>query len=336
MTFAFLTESEFTGKVSKNFQNMRTEMAWQSVLQSDHFNIHHYESVKNYDVVFVIFPKCLVKLNAIGIEMFYNNPRDNHNVTIYSKPIIETLKNNNKIVCNIQEGPSWFFNEYDVLTQFNFYNQLSNCDILFSHNEYDVSFYKGMFPHSKTKVIPSLMIINEEIQSYTSHEKQNKAIIGGNFCHWYGGFQSYITSTEFDCPIFVPSSHCKQQNEEHIPNLTHLSWVMWNDWMKQLSTFKYSVNLMPTVAAGTFSMNCAYFGIPCIGNENVDTQKNLFPELCVDVNDVYKAKLLASRLKNDVDFYEKVSTYAKNKILTSPYADIKMWENLMFSNFNEI
>jgi len=43
---------------------------------------------------------------------------------------------------------------------------------------------------------------------------------------------------------------------------------------------------MLTIAAGTFSLNCAYFGIPCIGNEKVDTQRLCFPELSVDVENI--------------------------------------------------
>jgi len=253
MNAAFLTEMNFRGKIPTDHQNMRTEFAWMCALQSDHFNIHDYEQVKGYDAVFIIFPKSIVKLNAVGVEM--TTPGPDKDISIYSKPIISALKKNNGKICNVQEGPSWFFNEYDMVTQFNFYNHLAECDILFAHNEYDVHFYKGLFPQTKVAVIPTLMIINNATCP-AMFKKEEKAIIGGNFCHWYGGFQSYITATEFDCPIYVPSSHCKRKNEEQTPNLHHLPWVHWTEWMSQLSQFKYAVNLMPTIAAGTFSMNC--------------------------------------------------------------------------------
>ena len=66
---------------------------------------------------------------------------------------------------------------------------------------------------------------------------------------------------------------------------------------------------MPTIAAGTFSLNCAYFGIPCIGNEKVDTQRLCHPDLSVDVDDVEKASKLAKKLK-DKDFYNHCSRTA--------------------------
>lgn len=322
MKAAFLTEMNFKGKIPINHTNMRTEFAWMCALQADHYNIHEFEKVSEYDVVFIIFPKATVKLSAIGVEM--TSIAADKDIGIYSKPVVETLKRNNEKVCNVQEGPSWFFNEYDMTTQFNFYNQLAECDVLLAHNDYDTHFYKGLFPQTTVEIIPTL-IIPTEFNINNVYEKNNAAIIGGNFCHWYGGFQSYITATEFDCPISVPCSHCKRRGEEAVPNLNHLPWVMWNDWMKQLSSFKYAVNLMPTIAAGTFNLNCAFFGIPCIGNEKVDTQATLFPELSIDINDVHAARFLARQLKDDKDFYDHISYYAKNQLLNSYYYDISKW-----------
>lgn len=318
MKIAFLTEMGFNGKIPREHTNMRTEFAWMFTLGADHFNIHQYEIVKGYDAVFIIFPKATVKLNTVGVEM--TTPGHDKDISIYSKPVVEALKKNNDKVCNVQEGPSWFFNEYDLPTQFNFYNQLSECDVLFAHNEYDMHFYKGLFPQTKVDVIPSLMLDPNLLPV-----PEEKSIIGGNFARWYGGFQSYVVATEFQVPIFVPASHCKRNGEEQVPGLTHLPWVMWNDWMKQLSTFKYAVNLMPTIAAGTFSMNCAYFGIPCIGNEKVDTQARLFPELCVDVNDVHMARHLAIQLRCDQGFYDHVAAYARNTLKESVHLDSQRW-----------
>ena len=86
---------------------------------------------------------------------------------------------------------------------------------------------------------------------------------------------------------------------------------------------------MPTVAAGTFSMNCAYFGIPCIGNENVDTQAHLFPDLCVEVNDIHMARHLAIQLRSDKSFYEQVSTHAQTALRASFHLDNKRWLEYM-------
>jgi hypothetical protein len=77
----------------------------------------------------------------------------------------------------------------------------------------------------------------------------------------------------------------------------------WN----ALPTFKYAIHLMPTIAAGTFSLNCAYFGTPCIGNEKVDTQTICHPDLSVVLDDLEKARILANRLNEDQRFYKECS-----------------------------
>ena len=138
-----------------------------------------------------------------------------------------------------------------------------------------------------------------------------KVIIGGNFARWYGGFQSYLVADEFKVKKWTQESHAKRENEDQIPDLNHLPRLTWIEWMKTLSTFKYAVHLMPTIAAGTFSLNCAYFGIPCIGNEKVDTQRLCHPDLSVDVDNVEKARKVAKQLKEDKEWYRHCSKMAK-------------------------
>ena len=95
-------------------------------------------------------------------------------------------------------------------------------------------------------------------------------------------------------------------------DITHLDCVSWSSWINNLSRFKYGVQL-GTAAAGTFNLNCAYYGIPCIGYSNVDTQRICHPKLTVDVGDVESARKLAVKLKEDKDFYKECSQIAMRK-----------------------
>jgi hypothetical protein len=235
--------------------------------------------------------------------------------------IISKLKQHNKKVHYVQEGPHWWFNDYEVEDQIYFYNMLSNCDSIFAHNESDVIYYKGLFKDKPVQVIPTLMI--ESLIKHINPEPTEKVIIGGNFARWYGGFESYIIAQEFDIPIWGQTSHAMRDNEDQLFN--HLPRVTWIDWMQQLSTFKYAIHLMPTVAAGTFSLNCAYFGIPCIGNNKVDTQRLCHPNLSVDVNDLDTARTLAIRLRDDQEFYNKCSKLALENY--KKYYTINTWKN---------
>jgi hypothetical protein len=315
---AFVTEMGFSGNIPDTHENMRTEFAWIHALDANHHCIHQYETIQNYDHVFVIFPKGKLNLNAEGSKIA-NQP--NPASTLLQLNLIDKLKKSNKKVYYVQEGPAWWFNDYEVHDQILFYNMLSSVDAIYAHNQHDMSFYKGLVPGQEVRVINTLMIetLIQDIQPVT----QDKVLIGGNFSRWYNGFQSYLVASEFNLPIWAQESHSKRENEDQIDNLNHFPRMMWNQWMREVSKFKYAVHLMPTVAAGTFSLNCAYFGIPCIGNKNVDTQRLCYPELSVDVDDVESARALAKKLKNK-EFYTLCSTTAKR--MYRKHYDLDLWK----------
>jgi hypothetical protein len=314
MRIAFFTEMGFTGKISEQHTNMRTEFAWMHKLQADHFSIYDltsFSKAQHYDKVFIIFPKGNLFLNAVGSRVASGtNPVSN----LLQTDIVSLLKNmGNKEVYYVQEGPHWMWNDYEVIDQIGFYNFVSSCDGVYAHNQSDVKYYKGMFPHLKVGVIPTLMI--ETLVKDITPIPEDKVIIGGNFARWYGGFESFVVATEFEMPIWAQTSHATREHEIGFEGLHHLPRMLWLEWMKKLSTFKYAVHLMPTVAAGTFSLNCAYFGIPTIGNIQVDTQRECHPNLAVEVNDIETARNLAKRLRDDIDFYKECSNIAQTQYI---------------------
>ena len=310
MRIAFLTEMGFVGKIPANHPNMRTEFAWMHALDADHYNIHLFgvdKNLTNYDHVFIIFPKGKTFLSSEGSRLVNGiNPISE----LLQQSIVQRIKEKgNHKVHYVQEGPHWWWNDYEISDQIGFYNMLSECDSIFAHNESDIPYYKGLFPTKEVQSIYSLMI--DDYVKDIVPTKEDKVIIGGNFARWYGGFESYIIANTFEVPIWAQTSHAMRENEASVDNLTHLPRMMWNEWMAVLSTFKYGVHLMPTVAAGTFALNCAYFGIPCIGNADVDTQLLCHPSLSVAVNDLEAARELAIQLKEDKDFYNECSDLAK-------------------------
>lgn len=318
MRIAFVTEMGFTGKVQSNHPNMRTEFAWMNALNADHHNIYNIESVTNYDSVFVIFPKGKLYLSAEGSKIANGiNPVS----SILNSNLIDILKSSNNKLYYVQEGPHWWFNDYELSDQILFYNLLSQCDAIYTHNTSDVPYYKGLLPGKDIRVMPTLMI--EDLIKDITPTYEDKAIVGGNFARWYGGFESYMVASEFNVPIWTQTSHASREGENQL--MQQLPRVSWVDWMKQLSTFKYAVHLMPTVAAGTFSLNCAYFGIPCIGNIKLDTQRMCHPDLAVDVDDVESARALANKLVTDKEFYSKCSLTAKDNY--KRFYELNIWKD---------
>ena len=229
-------------------------------------------------------------------------------------PLIEEMRR----VCNkigfMQEGPYWYFQDYPMEQQIWFYNTLMEMDVIFGHNQADVEYFKGLTQKKHVYQNKSLMI-TDEIKPTTKPEDRNGVIIGGNMVRWYGGFDSYVIAQEFDTDIHAPSMGRKIEREDEM-DISHLPYMNWIEWMNNLSKFKYAVHLMPTQAAGTFALNCAYHGIPCIGYEGLDTQEQCHPQLTIKMNDLSNARRLANKLRTNSSFYETACETTKNNFNT--------------------
>ena len=285
MEIAFFTEGNWQGNIPRHHPNMRTEMAWMCAMNADHYNIND-EPNQQYDLGIVIIPK--------------NNPE--------FEP--SRLKQYCTQLASMQEGPHWYFQDYTLDRQIWFYNTLMEMDFLFVHNKIDKKYFEGL-TSKECKIMPSLMI--EDSLNELPTEDRSGVMIGGNFCHWYGGFDSYMVAQTFEEKVFIPSMGRKIEGEEQMDNLHHLPYMNWTQWIYELNKRKYGIHLMRTHAAGTFALNCAYLGIPCIGYKGLDTQEVCHPECTIELGNIIQAKQIAEKLKKDEEFYLHCSNKAKEK-----------------------
>ena len=312
MNIAFFSESNFDGKIPRNFDNMRTEYAWYVALDSTHHWIGKLPNLQDntYDLGIVIIPK----KNIENLMQF---------------PVIEQLRRVCKKIGFMQEGPAWYFQDYPMEQQIWFYNTLMEMDVIFAHNKSDVKYFKGLTQKEHVYQNKSLMIEDSLKESKT---KNNNVMIGGNMVRWYGGFDSYMVAQEFgkwdkdSTEIHAPSMGRKIELEDQMENLTHLPYMNWVEWVNHLSKFKYAVHLMPTHAAGTFALNCAYWGIPCIGYRGLDTQEELHPHCTVRDGNLEHAREIVKRLVTNQDFYEQCSNGARESY-TKNYSESIYKEN---------
>lgn len=308
MNICFVSENGHLKKVPRNFENVRTEFAWQIALNADHLSIPYllskpYKGVSQYDLVIVILPKKLELFDTTGL--------------------LNVVKALGKKTTVMQEGPAWYYQDYDYTNQVNYINFLNQMDFLLVHNKSDISYFKGIF-NKPTFNLQSLMI--EDTVKGIKNQNSGHPIIGGNFCSWYGGVDSYFVARNFKKEIFVPSMGRKIDNEEQIPDLKHLPYMQWTQWIHTLSQFNVGIHLMRTHAAGTFALNCAYLGIPCIGYKGLDTQEILHPNLSVNMGDIDQANQLAIRLRDDRTFYNNCSTTSK-ELYQSHYTEERWKDN---------
>ena len=293
----YLSQMGFSGKIPRTHSNMRVEFAQMCALQADHYSLFDINNIQTkYDVAILLIPKTSSDHDAL------------YNIDIVS----EARKIADKVVF-MQEGPNWIHQDLPVHQQIWHYNLLTSVDGILTENETDIPYFRGINPKVPIQDMPSLMI-EDGVLNARLVEKQDKVIIGGNFTRWYGGFDSYIIGTEFDLPIYCPSMGRRQPNEEQL--VTHLPYLQWDEWIHALAEFKYAIHLMPTIAAGTFAMNCGFLGIPCIGYEDADTQRKIHPLLSVGIGDLGRARALAIALKTDEDLYKECSLEARHNYRT--------------------
>ena len=280
MKIVFFSENPFNGMIPRNYDNARTEYAWMMALNSPHININETPTLdEKFDLGIVIIPK--------------NNP----NVDL------KKFRGYCEKVAVMQEGPHWYFQDYELSKQFYFYNSLLEADWIYCHNESDVSYYKGL-GCKDVRVMRSLMITDGLVPR---NEWGDVTIIGGNMVSWYGGFDSFVVARQIGDPIVAPSMGRKQDLEDSIEEIEYLPYMSWRDWIISLSQYNIGIHLMRTHAAGTFAMNCGFHGIPCIGYKGLDTQQILHPNTTIEVGDIESAVKLAKKLKKDNQFYDECS-----------------------------
>lgn len=281
-TVAFFTEMGFNGKVPRTHTNMRTEFAWMVALNADHYNLQQTPE-QEYDLGIVINSK--------------NNP-EHVDVSRY--------KTKCRQVGVMQEGPFWYFQDYPLTNQVHYFNNLVSADIVFVHNELDAKYFKGLTSHPDVRILRSLMI-EDTITDVTPPEQRTGVMIGGNFKSWYGGFDSFMLAKSITDEVYSPQMGRRQEGEEQL-GISQLPYLEWTQWISELSKRRIGIHMMRTHAAGTFALNCAYLGIPCVGYEGLDTQRILHPDLTVPDGDLISAKKLVKKLDSDEKFYKLCST----------------------------
>ncbi len=288
MKIGVFTEGAYQGKTTRNNRNMRTDLAWWCALDATHHPLPtiHELSDNSYDFGIMILPK--------------------KRQSLLNYPLLEQYKRVCKKVTVMQESYYNYWQDSEIVEQVWYYNFLVEMDLIFCHNEIDLKYYRGL-TGKKCEILPTLMI-TDFVQ--TSPEKTESVMMGGNLVKDYGGIDSYMVAREITDNIWCPTTG-RMKEEEKQMDINHLKWLWWIDWIYELSKHKYGIQL-GTAAAGTFNLNCAYLGIPCVGYNNVNTQR-CHPDLSVDVGDIESAKFLMKKLKEDTDFYNECSKTAIQK-----------------------
>lgn len=287
MKIAFFTEGGYSGKVPRNHPNIRTDLAWICALEADHIPIPYVESIpsNSYDVGILIIPK--------------------NKEHLFSFPLVENMRRICSKIGTMQESSYWYWQDDSIQAQLWYHSTLQSMDIIFCHNDTGLKYYKGI-TDVRCELLPTLMI-TDYVKEYEGERKG--VIVGGNWVSAYRGFDSYLIGKILDENISSITTG-RMKPEEKLLDINHIPWMNWIDFIYELSKHKYGVQL-GTAAAGTFNLNCAYLGIPCISYDTINTQKYLHPDLTVADGDMEHARKLATKLSSDEEFYTECSIKAR-------------------------
>ena len=285
---AFFSEGGYTGKVSRDNPNMRTDQAWICALDAIHYPVNQLPQ-NRFEIGIVIIPK------EKNRELLANQ----------DYPLIKNIKNICDKVLVMQESTHWDWQDESFNSMVWYYNQLTEADAILCHNDIDIPYFKGI-TNKPAFHFPTLMI---EDTIKISTDKEDKVFVAGNWHTTYRGIDAWIIGQEFDLPMVGFKSGKFKQGEEQ-NGISYLPWMEWSQFMYELSKCKYGIQCYQA-SAGQFPLNCAYLGIPCIGYDDINTQRDLFPSLSVKRGDIVSARRLVNQLQTDKIWYKENVKIAK-------------------------
>ena len=83
-----------------------------------------------------------------------------------------------------------------------------------------------------------------------------------------------------------------------------------DDFLSTAYSSKFGVDIHRDYSAGTVSVDFGSIGVPLVGNIELDTQREIFPDTSFEWNDYDSIKKCIQKLSTDVDFNLEVGRKA--------------------------
>lgn len=207
--------------------------------------------------------------------------------------------------------------------QRSFIQLLGKVDLFLTHNVRDIDMWgalRGGLPTARWRTCLDLSWPNA-YRMLPSAKIDRPVLFGSSYDQRANGLAGLIACKDLGRPLWHQnrSTGYVDRNAE-IPGLVgvdiskEIPHSNWSNWMEECSGAYLAVHPMPAAAAGRDQICFAAMGIPCIGNEELDIQRDLFPRLCVNPFDVYSMKRIAKRILEDVEEYAFVREFASRRV----------------------
>jgi len=305
-----------------NIKYATSEMPFEGTFPSDYEHMRVFETqLKFLDATHIPINKILNEGKKYEGDLLFNIGKGGFEKAYITSlyhigNVVEKLKECFDNVYVYQDGELGWWNQVDVRLQVWWYNNIASADGMLVPNASDVPYYHGILPNNMKVLVIRSVMTDVGLDPSKFKPREDRIILNGPFTLEYNALPQALIAHQTNLPIDIPEmgrSRMPQDSWQMAENLgvNYLPYMSWIEWMYNLNRYKIGYMLMPSVASGSFALNCAYLGIPCIGYAKADTQRLLFPDLAIDVFDNQKAAELTTRLMTDEHFYNEIATKAR-------------------------
>jgi hypothetical protein len=285
--------------------NCNDQIAARAFGATEHISPLAYDRLMEFDAIFVTMFKIRESFESRWMDVAHRLADAGKRVVLFQEA--ET---------SWPMGRSWE-------EQRDFIELLGKVHLFLTHNERDVRLW-GQFCRKGTAIRwrTCLDLGGLHRLSIDPAEKQRAILCGSSYNSRANGLTGLLACKGMGYPLWHHdrSTGYEEQNRE-MPYLcdTRIAKEIphsgWYEWLAAISGAYIAVHPMPAAAAGRDQIAFAALGIPCVGNVELDIQRELFPDLYLD--DLYDPdgiRMLVSQLLGDDDFYKDCRDRAMKRV----------------------
>jgi hypothetical protein len=260
---------------------------------------------------------------SLSWDTVENEIKGDNNIIIVQTPtnnelkclqIIDKLVDNNKVFLN-QESSIFDWFDWPAPEQQLYIKILSKSQAFLYHSEHDKEIMKIFID----KFIKYPGCINFTVSSPKLFNQNQYVIIPNPVKRYQRGMITHKLVTDvlpkeevYGMAYNYPSQsyNLAFPDKYQIKNIKLLPRVNFNEWMGLINGAKFGVDIHREFSGGNVSLEFGALGVPLIGNINLDSQRDIFPDLSFDYKDYDNIKKFIKLLNEDKDFYEEISKKA--------------------------
>lgn len=302
---------------------------------------HHKYEVHRYPQAYIeLGPWHILNFKDINQEI-----KGKNNLIIANTPVGDELKKlhlinqlmeDNEVYIGI-EGSVWDWCDWPAPEQELYVSMLSKAHGILHSNDYDLNMLK-VFSEKFIKAPPCtnqyidtpreflgdyIFLVNPSKRyqrGMISHKLVYDSIPNNTPVHTL----AYNRPTNFNELLSFPDSY-------KMPGFQLVNYMQHDKFMAKVYNSKFGVDIHRDYSAGTISVNFGSLGVPLIGNIELDTQREIFPDTSFEWNNFEAIKNCIKLLCNDADFCLEIGAKAlentKQKYL-SPLIVSKFMDDL--------